>query len=250
MRFDTHACSSPGSRSINEDALSYCSGGGAGVWVVADGLGGHSLGELASKTVVDYVAEQACGGPPEDEQACLALLEDANRTLMEKRRLGGHTGMLTTLVAAFAAGGLLRPANVGDSRLYYFRGNALHFQTKDHSMSQLAVDMGEITPDGIRFHDDRSALTKVLGNSETLGLKSLPPPIPLQAGDAFLLCTDGFWEYVLEGEMLSALGEAQSARQWLDAMLTHHAARVEETSGGKSNDNYTAVCCRVEADGE
>lgn len=245
MRFDTHAFTSPGARSINEDALSWCADETGGAWVVADGLGGHAFGELASQTVVDAIIEAACTALPTSDDACRALVEQANGTLLRRQcAQPAHAGMRSTVVAAFAAGGLLHPVHAGDSRLYLFRENGILFRTRDDSMSQLAVELGEIRPEGIRFHEDRNALTQVLGNTGRLRLRP-QQAVSLRPGDAFLLCTDGFWEYVLEDEMLAALAATASAEGWLEQMLKAHAARLESMGKGQKNDNYTAVCCRV-----
>ena len=125
--------------------------------------------------------------------------------------------------------------HVGDSRLYHFRDGKLQKQTTDHSVSQMAVFMGEITTHEIRFHEDRNKVLRALGSDSCKA--ELSQQLRVEEGrDAFLLCTDGFWEYVYEDEMEKTLREADSPKDWIRAMEKILKTRV--TAG---NDNYTAA---------
>ncbi len=235
MIFNTAKFTHQGGREINEDSM-LCKDG---LWIVADGLGGHADGEKASAEAVKYF-EENCNGGYTDELVN-ELLEGANSAV---GRLEG-TGR-TTVAAAFAENGIFRMANAGDSRVYYFRNGKIIAQTKDHSVSQASVDMGIITADDIRTNEDRSSLLKVLGNEERLNIKKRYPAITIQSGDSFLLCSDGFWEYVLESEMEADLLKSDNAEAWLSHMLKRHMLRAEN-----KGDNYTAVCgfiCRESSD--
>ena len=148
--------------------------------------------------------------------------------------------MASTVVAAFVKDGRFNYLNVGDSRLYYFRKNKLLFRSKDHSITQMCVDMGEITEKQMRFHEDRNKLTKALGLDSTIKIKNVFDEIELSAGDAYLLCSDGFWEYVLEKDMEKALKNADTPQQWLDDMLKKLRKRSPENC-----DNRSAVCVMV-----
>ena len=131
-------------------------------------------------------------------------------------------------------------AHVGDSRLYHFFQGRLDFQTRDHSASQVAVMLGEITPDQIRFHEDRSRILRALGQEGDLhaetGSRTLAP-----GRHAFLLCSDGFWEYVLEAEMESELRAAKTPQEWLDAMRDRLSRRASA-----DNDNNTAAAVWID----
>lgn len=220
---------------INEDSC-LCSQE-KGMFIVADGLGGHSDGEKASLAAVDYFEENYRGGC--NNEVISRLIEGANAEVL-KNGDGGKT----TVAAAFAENGHFFYANAGDSRVYYFRDGRIIAQTKDHSVCQASVDMGMIRPEDIRGNEDRSRLLKVLGSEESLNIKKAYPPIRIQNGDAFLLCSDGFWEYVYETEMEADLLKSDNSETWLKYMLKRHILRAEN-----KGDNYTAVCGIIYLDG-
>lgn len=226
MIFDIAKYTNPGGREINEDSM-LCKNG---VWVVADGLGGHADGEKASAEAVRFLDDNCCGGYTDENIA--ELLEGANSAVC---RLNGPGR--STVAAAFAENGVFRMANAGDSRVYYFRDGKIIAQTKDHSVCQASVDMEMMSPDDIRGSEDRSSLLKVLGNDSALNIKKRYPSIEIKSGDAFLVCSDGFWEYVLEAEMEADLLKSDSAEAWLSHMLKRHLIRAEN-----HGDNYTVIC--------
>lgn len=220
---------------VNED--SYLCAADKGIFIVADGLGGHADGEKASMTAVDYIEENSFGGYTTER--IYELMESANKEVLQN---GG--GGKSTVAAAFIENGRLFYTNVGDSRVYIFRSGRIISQTKDHSVCQASVDMGMLSPDEIRGSEDRSRLLKVLGSEESLNIKKRYQPVKLQDKDAFLVCSDGFWEYVYENEMEADLLKSDSAELWLKYMLKRHILRAEN-----KGDNYTAVCGIVHFDG-
>lgn len=228
MIIDTAKYSCAGGHEINED--SCLSLPETGIFIVADGLGGHTDGEKASMAAIDYF-ERSCRGGYTDEEIT-RLLEEANNEVLNK-----GDGGKTTVAAAFTENGRFVYANVGDSRVYYFRGGKIIAATKDHSVCQASVDMGMMRPEDIRGNEDRSRLLKVLGAEKELNIKKRYQPIEVQNGDAFLVCSDGFWEYVFETEMEADLLKSDSAEVWLKYMLKRHILRAEN-----KGDNYTAIC--------
>lgn len=226
MRTDTYAFTNAGGRDNNEDAYEYSDR--IGVWVVADGLGGHADGEIASKLAVEYVLNHA-------SEPIANIIVGANAAVLSE-----HGTMRTTLVAAFLRESNIQYAHVGDSRFYYFKNGSVYVQSKDHSVSQMAVNLGEISREDIRFHEDRNKVLKVLGENEALKIGALEPSIATEPGDAFLLCTDGFWEFVFETEMEIDLAKSKTPREWVEFMCKRLLLRV---SG--SNDNFTAVACFI-----
>lgn len=220
---------------INEDSC-LCSAE-KGIFIVADGLGGHSDGEKASLAAVDYFEENYRGGC--SNELISQLMEGANTEVLQN-----GDGGKTTVAAAFAENGHFHYANAGDSRVYYFRDGRIIAQTKDHSVCQASVDMGMIRPEDIRGNEDRSRLLKVLGSEEKLNIKKSYPPIKIRNGDAFLICSDGFWEYVYETEMETDLLKSDNSEAWLKYMLKRHILRAEN-----KGDNYTAVCGMIYLDG-
>ena len=240
MIFSTSATTDKGGRGHNEDYYGYFTEEALACWVVADGLGGHMGGEVASRFVTEAVVEKTGGWPEFSDAAITDIMKKINGDLLSAQNEDvSNRGMKTTVVAVFYENGTLKYFHTGDSRFYYFKNGAISARTKDHSLSQMAVDSGEITYEEIRFHEDRNVVLRVIGleNYNPEGLVGTISPAP---GDAFLLCTDGFWEYVYENEMEGELALAGSPDEWLASMLARHGARTP-----KDNDNFTAVCCFV-----
>ncbi|MGN0637742.1 MAG: PP2C family protein-serine/threonine phosphatase [Huintestinicola sp.] len=233
MIIDTAKYTAPGGHEVNEDSILLLED--KGVFAVADGLGGHSSGEVASAAAVRYITENFSGNY--DEKSIAELLEGANG-YVAKNGAGGKT----TIAAAFVHNDIFIPVNAGDSRVYYFRDGKIIFISKDHSVCRASVDMGMISFEEIRGNDDRSRLLKVLGGAEKLGAKCAAP-ITMQSGDAFLICSDGFWEYVLEGEMEADLLKSETPEKWLEYMLKRHILRAKN-----AGDNYSAVCGFIRGD--
>lgn len=227
MKIDTAVYSAEGGHDINED--SYLCSTEKGVFIVADGLGGHEHGEAASAAAIRYFSENCTGHY--DDGRIETLLKGANSCVFA---LGEGR---TTAAAAFVENGIFRFANVGDSRVYYFSGGRLTAVTKDHSVCQAAVDMGNMDFADIRASEDRSKLLKVLGENAELDIKRKYSPIKISDGDSFLVCSDGFWEYVFEEEMEIDLLKSEKAHDWIKNMLKRHIRRAEN-----KGDNYTAVC--------
>lgn len=228
MIIDSAKYTCAGGHDINED--SYLCRGDKGIFIVADGLGGHSDGEKASMAAVDYFEKNCTGNYTQERVA--ELMEGANTQVLEK-----GDGGKTTIAAAFVENGRFIYANAGDSRVYFFHDGKVIAQTKDHSVCQASVDMGLIRPEDIRGNEDRSRLLKVLGGEERLNIKKSYPPIGISNGDAFLVCTDGFWDYVYETEMEADLLKSDSADVWLKYMLKRQILRAQN-----KGDNYTVIC--------
>lgn len=232
MYIDSFSYSNCGKYPENEDSL-LC---GGNVFAVADGLGGHGNGAAASACVTDYIA-QNYGDFFEKSPA--ELLNGANAAVYSLRN-----DSRSTVAAAFVAGDRFGYTNVGDSRVYFFRDGRLICRTKDHSVCQAAVDAGMITDEQIRRSEDRSKLLKALGDEAKLKPPKEYDTIELRGGDAFLICSDGFWEYVWEAEMEIDLLKAESAEKWAGYMLRRHLKRSECEC-----DNFSIVCGIVHAEG-
>ena len=142
--------------------------------------------------------------------------------------------MKTTVVAVHISESNIKVANVGDSRAYLFSDCSILYQTVDHSASQMAVNIGEITSDQIRNHEDRNILTRALGVSENVKVDI--EEFDVDGIERIILCSDGFWEYVLETEMCETAKSSKNPDVWLFKMREKHAQRVS-----KGNDNNTAI---------
>lgn len=221
-----------GGRPHNEDTVkSYRTDGDHLCTVLADGLGGHGGGKTASGEAVNLILNGWRGTSTQD--TLRELVQMAHNKVLSLQTPACK--MKTTVVVLAVEDGQAKWAHVGDSRLYHFKDGKLVFQTRDHSASQVAVMMGEIRPEQIRFHEDRSRIFRALGQESSLTVDTREEI--LEPGEhAFLLCSDGFWEYVYEEEMERELSASASPREWLDRMKGILAGRVDGT-----NDNNTAA---------
>lgn len=237
MRFENFSFTDKGGRKNNEDCLGVANN----IYIVADGLGGHSYGEVASREAVRYLEGTYQGLLNLSNENMHSIIEDVNSYIWDmKTKNSQYKNMASTIVVGFIANEKFNYFNVGDSRMYYFRRNKISFRSKDHSVTQACVDMGEIEEKEMRFHEDRNKLTKVLGNKKNIKLRDNFQPFSVESGDAFLLCTDGFWEYVLEEEMEKCLATSKTSKDWMEKMLKEHDKRVDGT-----HDNYSAVCVKI-----
>lgn len=226
MRIDSYVYTNKGKYEINEDST-FCK---KGVYAVCDGLGGKDFGEKASKCAVDCLAKNSKRIDSDEKIQKLILLLNENV-------IGLGNKSCTTIAAGFICGKVFRFVNIGDSRVYYFRNGKMLLRTKDHSVCQVAVDLGNLEEDEIRGNEDRSKLLKVLGDDAELKVGRPYNPIEMQKGDAFLICSDGFWEYVYENEMESSLESSKSAKEWTDKMVDIHIKR-----SALDCDNFSSVC--------
>jgi serine/threonine protein phosphatase PrpC len=231
--------SKPGGRTHNEDACGYWTSDGLCCWVVSDGAGGHGGGDVASKLVVGTVLREFAAAPQMSQGSLTDLLHKANNALLanqrNERRLMDMRATVAVLVLDRGSGSALW-GHVGDSRIYCFRNGALFYQTRDHSVVQGLLDMGAGDPSWLRSHPQRNILLAALGSEDEFNPAIEERPLAVRDGDAFLLCSDGLWEYVEEPVMAQTLGECGSPREWLDAMEQELLRRCKS-----GHDNYSGL---------
>jgi PPM family protein phosphatase len=239
MRLSSFAGTDVGrARSGNEDSY-YC---GRTVFAVADGLGGHQGGEVASAAAVEPLAAldgREFADPGEAAEALAAAIREGNAAILE-RAAGdpGLWGMGTTVTAAALAGERhLQLAHVGDSRAYLLRDGSLEQVTTDHTVVGELVRRGRLTPEQAAIHPERSILTRAVGLDPRVPVDT-PDPLELRDGDQVLLCSDGLTEAVADdriAELLSAQADGGAAcRSLIDAA---------NAAGGP--DNITVVLLRA-----
>jgi len=234
MQYWIDMVTSPGGREYNEDTVASEQTSNGLIALVADGLGSHGGGDIASRAATDSILAQWRARPCFDKSGLFGYLHTANEAVIARQ--SSRCQMKSTAVALFCHDNRAAVAWAGDSRCYYFSAAKICYQTTDHSVSQLAVERGDITPAQIRFHEDRSRLLRALGKEGAFRADVAFLPKCVEPSDAFLLCSDGFWEYVTEREMETDLVKSTAPREWLGFLLARIGRRVD----GK-NDNLSAV---------
>ena len=177
--------------------------------VVADGMGGHSAGEVASGMAGELVPRLYFDSKGEPHAALRGAVEEANRRIHaasledESKR-----GMGTTCTTLVLLDGQAFAAHVGDSRLYMLRGGKVYLLTEDHSAVMEMVKLGLITMDEARTHEDKNVILRALGTSPEVEVSTLEP-WRVHAGDKYLLCSDGLYDLVADEEIERELQAAE-----------------------------------------
>lgn len=239
MQLEISVLSKPGGRPLNEDAFGYWANGGVCFCVVSDGAGGQGGGDVASKLAVSSALAWFQAAPQCSGHAIKAALGCANQAVIAQQGAEPQLANMraTAVVLALDAGhGRAAWGHLGDSRLYLFRKGRVIAQTKDHSIVQNMVDAGLLKKESLRTADQRSRLFAALGQQENFEPAITENAAAVTPGDAFLLCTDGFWEHVDEQEMERALQEVASSEEWLRTMERQILSR-----GCNHQDNYSAL---------
>lgn len=232
-----------GEREINEDSVGLASvGPNIGLFVLADGLGGHGRGEEASALITQKSIE-VFSGYYRNPQCLARCFEISQNVLMQKQKKeNAKQELKSTLVLLKLVDGQLQWGHVGDSRLYYFKGGILKKRTLDHSVPQMLVAAGEIKESEIRHHPDRNRLLHVMGMEWESPKYQISETILAQGNEVFLLCSDGFWENIKEEEMQSCLEKSSDVADWLRKM----EKIVLKNGRGTHMDNYSAVGVWIE----
>jgi serine/threonine protein phosphatase PrpC len=243
MRFSVYQISRKGGREKNEDRMGYCYTRDSGLFALADGMGGHPEGEVASQMALQTLAVMF-------QRDAKPVLKDPKRFLHDAV-LAGHHQLIryateralldtprTTIVACVMQGNEAYWAHCGDSRLYMVRGDKLIARTRDHSYSELQETLAGVVPLGERVN--RNVLFTCLGSPgkpvvDTVG------PLLLQKGDKIMLCSDGLWGAV-DDETISA----QMAKHTIVDAVPELVEQALRTAGEKS-DNVTVIAVEWEA---
>ena len=213
-------------RQLNEDTVFA----GDGVFGIADGMGGHNAGEVASRMAADRLLERLHGREPSLDQLKAALIDVNRAVFTEQISRKEYSGMGTTLTALWEGSGAVFVGHIGDSRAYLLRAGALRQVTEDHSLVQEMVTQGIITKEEAAVHPYRNMITRAVGTdpyveSDCFAEEKLP-------GDVWLVCSDGLSNYVPEGEMetfLLTLPAEKAADRLLETALKN---------GGKDNVSF------------
>jgi PPM family protein phosphatase len=253
VRFSVYQVSRKGGREKNEDRMGYCYTRDSGLFALADGMGGHPEGEVASQLALQTMA---------------ALFQrDAKPTLADPLRflhdaiVAGHHQLLryatekalmdtprTTIVACILQGDSAYWAHCGDSRLYLVRDGKLIARTRDHSYSELQETLAHVVPMGEKFN--RNVLFTCLG-SPGKPVVDTAGPLLLRAGDRVLLCSDGLWGSVGDSEIAEQLAQrtiADAVPELVERALRHAGAKSDnvtviaaEWEGAEDTDSSTGI---------
>lgn len=227
-----------GNRKNNEDYTGMLQKDGLWCLALADGVGGFRKGELAAVTAINAVMEyfQETG---EFSPECMAgCFESAQQQILKKQKeLSLNDGMRTTMVILFTNDEKVIWGYIGDSRVYRIREDDSITHTKDHSVAQMLVTMGVITEDQIRENEDRNKIFRSLGMEWETPAYIISEVVTFEASDSFLLCSDGFWEGVLEEEIVSTRRESTDVTKWLDKM----EECIKRRKKRQDMDNYSGI---------
>ncbi len=222
-----------------------------GFYLVADGMGGHDAGDLASRTVNQIVTDWIIKTKvlPDLRKATRKLttedvpgelltqaIQQTNEALLHHAQTKG-SDLGSTVTAALVIGDVVTIANVGDSRTYLLRDGRLEQITQDHSLVARLVDAGVIEPEEVRTHPQRNQIYRCLGHKPDVGVDTFIRQ--LQAGDVLVLCSDGLWEMVLDAEIQRTIEDARSPQKACDAL-------VEAANQAGGEDNIAVIVVEME----
>ncbi|MBR6571122.1 MAG: Stp1/IreP family PP2C-type Ser/Thr phosphatase [Clostridia bacterium] len=219
-------------RASNQDSLLV----EQGIYGVADGMGGHNGGETASRVTVQVI-KNALHGKKAEHSALATSIEAANRRVYDMARHDSALrGMGTTLTFLWEADDAIHLGHVGDSRAYLWRGGSLVQITEDHSLVAELLRKNMISPEAARTHPYRNVITRAVGVDPVVEADVFEHD--KQAGDLWLVCSDGLTNMVPDNDIADILEQAESDENAADELL---ALALER--GG--TDNITFVLCRV-----
>lgn len=226
-----------GDRRVNEDSIGHYMEKDIGLFIVADGLGGHGAGDIASHYVVEqYLMQYNEDYHDSAERYFSGVFTSVQAGLLDLQKQM-NKDMKSTAAAVFLTDKRLSVCHIGDSRVYVFGKKKILYRTLDHSVPQMLASAGEIKEKNIRFHPDRNRLLRALGEESAvvdydMYSMNLSPNV-----EGILICSDGFWEYVEERDMIRTLYKADNAEKWISDM----EGLVLKNSKDHTKDNYSAI---------
>ena len=225
-------------RTINEDACLAMPE--IGLWAVADGMGGHEAGDVASHMIVQALQDVAAPSSWEDflQEVREALYAVNQRLRQESAQRYQHRTIGSTVVVLLAYASQCACLWVGDSRIYRLRDGELQQLTRDHSHVQELVDQGLLTPEEAQRHPLANVITRAVGSADELQIDEIAHA--LESGDMFLLCSDGLNKTMADEEIASLLAHSEHDSQEAVKAFIHLALMRD------ANDNVSTVVVNIE----
>lgn len=239
LHFAWHGMTDTGMvRPRNEDSFSSVSLGKWSLYVVADGMGGHDAGEVASRIAVETVCREIEEHVKQNEDPLRLIEHVVQQANSDVKKEGAHRGsnMGTTLSLALVADNTAYIANVGDSRVYWMENGSITQITQDHSLVAKLVAMGKMTKEEARNHPKSNLLYRTIGTDENIKVDTFR--VELKKGGNLMLCTDGLWGEVSDEKIHQTVFSGKDARTASEELV-----RMANAHGGK--DNITAIVVKV-----
>jgi serine/threonine protein phosphatase PrpC len=218
-------------RKINEDFLGYYIDKKKALYIVADGMGGHNAGEIASKAVVENTIEFINSNEMSLQDPASALRNAiiyANKKIYDlSSSSSGLSGMGTTITAVLIVGQDIYVANVGDSSCYIIKNHRISKVTKDHSLVQELIDEGSITEEQAKKHPNKNIITRAVGTNEAVVVDIFE--LTRSDVDKIILCTDGLSNEVTAEEML------EYAHKYINSTACEELIHLAKVRGGRDN---------------
>lgn len=246
LRLDIAHITAIGGRLSNQDAIACASEDDLSCFVIADGTGGHEGGEIAANLVtcgvIDKFKQEASFSTRALHSYVTWAIKQVSKSQENDLKL---RDMSTTIAAVLIDHHNCNAlwAHLGDTRIYLFRHGRIECISKDHSLAQRLVDAGVANYAEIRRHPQRSVLFAAIGAQGDIEPEVSQEVIALQDGDALILCSDGFWEWVHDHEMEQNLANTQSSSEWLNNMMAIAEQNIGDTSINR--DNFSAFAIRI-----
>ncbi|MBO5733924.1 MAG: Stp1/IreP family PP2C-type Ser/Thr phosphatase [Clostridia bacterium] len=222
-------------RAVNEDSffVSELDSSGALLAIVADGMGGHNAGEVASAEAVKMIKDGVVSSDSDTKDMLLEAIECANNAIykMSVKSPQLH-GMGTTATACVISENTVTAAQVGDSRLYLIKDNSITQITKDHSLVEMLIESGSITKEDARQHPQKNVITRAIGTNSSVETDIYE--FTVEPEDIILLCSDGLVNMVEDEKILSLITESKDFENLADKLVCE-----AENAGG--HDNITVI---------
>ncbi|MEE5993481.1 MAG: protein phosphatase 2C domain-containing protein [Oscillospiraceae bacterium] len=240
MKIEVYVFSSSGGRAYNEDTVGKRKLPDGCLFIIADGLGGHRDGNLASQCIVEHFLDAPYEPNVNAEEWLVQQIAIANQKLLRLQE-EKCSRMKSTVVVLLIQENYAYWAHVGDSRLYYLHQGQIQSITDDHSVAFKKYKAGEILRSQIGQDEDQSSLLRAMGNPERCTPDCQKSITPLIAGDGFMLCSDGLWTYLLDEEVLIDFLKAKEPQEWTELLLLRMLERLRP-----ENDNLSVITVMVQ----